>query len=279
MRIDVCLQTRAAQLAALSDTAVLDAQLLLAHVLKVSTTYFYTWPDAQLTPPQLAEFDGLMAQRIQGKPIAYILGSQAFWTFEVDVAACTLIPRADTERLVEIALQLLEGCANPKVLDLGTGTGAVALAIASERKDAQVQAVDLIDQAVLLAQNNAQKLGLAVDVYQSSWFDQVKPQSFDLIVSNPPYIDPDDAHLQQGDVRYEPSSALVAQEQGYSDIKTIADQARAFLTAGGWLAFEHGFEQGAISRQILAEYGYQAIQTQQDYGHNDRVTLGQYSPV
>lgn len=258
------------------DEHKLDIQILLAHVLKVNTSYFYTWPEKELSQQQIEAFDLLLQQRLQGKPVAYILGKQAFWNFELEVADCTLIPRSDTEVLVEVALELIESKPNPKVIDLGTGTGAVALAIASERKDAQVEAVDLIEGAVELAKRNNQNLALNVSIYQSSWFDSVQNKDFDLIVANPPYIDPHDQHLQQGDVRFEPKTALVADNEGYADIEIIADQARQHFNNGGWLAFEHGFEQGVRAREILARYHYQQIETRQDYAGNDRVTLGRY---
>jgi len=279
VNIEQLLQKSVAKLSAvdfLAETAQLDSQILLTHTLKVNTSYLYTWPEKELSIETLNQFDERLQQRLLGKPIAYILGFQAFWSFELDVAESTLIPRADTEVLVEIGLELIEKVSAPNILDLGTGTGAVALALASERKDAFVEAVDLIDDAVELAKRNNAKLGLQVQVKQSCWFENIQTTNFDLIVANPPYIDPDDQHLEQGDLRFEPKSALVAEQNGYADIETIADKARQHLKAGAWLAFEHGFQQGDTARNILTNYGYNAIETRQDYGGNDRVTLGQY---
>lgn len=282
MRIDQVIQQGVAQLAALSSsksqtqTPELDVKLLLAEVLKVNTSYFYTWPERLVSDVDKVAFECLLAERLQGKPIAYILGYQAFWSFELDVADSTLIPRPDTECLVEIGLELIANLTAPNVLDLGTGTGAVALAIASERADAHVSAVDLIPEAVELAKRNNQKLKLNVVIQQSSWFDNVTDHKFNLIVSNPPYIDPEDHHLDEGDVRFEPKTALIADQQGYADIEIIARDARLHLLESGWLAFEHGYDQGEEARKMLEKNGYKHIETRQDYGGNDRVTLGQW---
>ncbi len=276
MRIDELLKKGVASLAASSDTALLDSQLLLANVLQVSTSYLYTWPDRSLNEEEVAAFNALLLARAKGEPVAYLLGVQEFWSLEFDVSPCTLIPRSDTEVLVETALELLEGISQPTVIDMGTGTGAIALSIASERLDAKVQAVDLVHEAVELAKRNALKLQLKADIYQSSWFDRVMDRDFDLIVSNPPYIDPEDHHLDEGDVRFEPKTALIADQKGYSDIEIIARDAKGHLTENGWLAFEHGYDQGEGARKILERNGYHKIETRKDYAGNDRVTLGQW---
>ncbi|MCZ2720610.1 peptide chain release factor N(5)-glutamine methyltransferase [Marinomonas sp. 15G1-11] len=276
MRIDQCLKDGAAKLAALSDTAQLDTQLLLASILQVSTSYLYTWPEKEISLEQKLAFNKLLKARSLGEPIAYLLGVQEFWSLEFNVSPCTLIPRADTEVLVEMALEKIVDIATPLVLDLGTGTGAVALSIASERPTAQVHAVDLIEDAVHLARGNAKKLGLTASIYQSSWFESVEKKGFDLIVSNPPYIDEADHHLDEGDVRFEPKSALVADLSGYADIQCIAQEALHYLAPSGWLVFEHGFEQARRSQDILNSLGYKNVVTCQDYSGNDRVTLGQW---
>ncbi|TBR38230.1 peptide chain release factor N(5)-glutamine methyltransferase [Marinomonas agarivorans] len=258
------------------ETAKLDVEILLAHVLGVNIPYFYTWPEKELSTDDIEQFLVLLNQRMEGKPIAYILGYQAFWAFDLEVSDSTLIPRADTEILVETGLALIDAIEAPKVLDLGTGTGAVALALAYERKKSYVEAVDLVEDAVALAKRNNEKLGLNVQIQQSNWFASIQTNDFNLIVANPPYIDPQDHHLDQGDLRFEPRTALISDKNGYADIELIADQARQYLKSGGWLAFEHGFEQGNQARHILAKYGYQSIETRKDYGGNDRVTLGAY---
>ncbi|MEO9654547.1 peptide chain release factor N(5)-glutamine methyltransferase [Marinomonas sp.] len=278
MQIDALLKSASQRLEPLYESALLDAQLLLAQVLDVSTSYFYTWPDKVVDKAQLVAFEALLARRLAGEPIAYILERQAFWTLDLEVSPCTLIPRADTERLVEVALTKVPTQAASRILDLGTGTGAIALALASECQHAQVFGVDLIDEAVALAKRNAQRHDLSVRFTQSSWFEQLMNEKpFDLIVSNPPYIDPADQHLEQGDVRFEPKTALIAEEHGLADIRHIVIQAKTYLAQGACLIFEHGYDQAAQVREILAAEGYEQIESFQDYGGNDRVTLGHYS--
>lgn len=276
MRIDESLQGAAERLRFMSDTALLDAQLLLSHVLNVTTSYFYSWPERVLIDHELAKFNALLKRREQGEPIAYILGKQAFWSLELAVAPCTLIPRADTECLVEQGVNVLAQKDRASVLDLGTGTGAIALALAKEFPSANVVGIDCIAEAVTLAQQNAMTNGIHnVQFIQSSWFDQIeKDRQFDLIVSNPPYIDPDDQHLSEGDVRFEPKSALVAENKGMADIEHIVQQAQCFLLAGGFLMFEHGYDQADAVRDCMQKSGFIDVKSVQDFGGNDRVTLG-----
>lgn len=278
MRIDELLKGASERLHFVSDTAQLDAQLLLAHVLGVTTAYFYTWPDKRLDETVLAEFELLMQKREHGEPVAYLIKQQAFWTLELEVAPCTLIPRADTECLVETALTLIDPSAQLRILDLGTGTGAIALALASECPCAQVVGVDLVDEAVALAKRNAKKNQLAVEFLQSSWFDAFGSNDvFDLIVSNPPYIDPEDKHLVEGDVRFEPKSALVSENHGLADIEHIIATASGFMTSGAYLMLEHGYDQSGAVQQLFHARGYLEVTTHQDLGGNDRVTLGRWT--
>ncbi|CAH0534017.1 Release factor glutamine methyltransferase [Vibrio stylophorae] len=261
-----------------SESAKLDAALLLCFVLDKPRSYLFTWPDAQLSEVQWQQYQNLISRRQQGEPVAYLIGEREFWSLPLSVSPDTLIPRPDTERLVEVALELLPASA-ASILDLGTGTGAIALALASERRDCAVTGVDRIEGAVQLAQCNGQKLNLPqVRFVQSNWFDALAGQRFDLIVSNPPYIDDADPHLEQGDVRFEPRSALVAGDHGLSDIDWISTHAIDHLQSGGWLAFEHGYDQGLAVRQLLQQKGYCQVRTEQDYGGRDRVTLGQWQP-
>ncbi|WP_321160330.1 peptide chain release factor N(5)-glutamine methyltransferase [Marinomonas rhodophyticola] len=210
--------------------------------------------------------------------MAYLLGHQAFWTVDLEVAPCTLIPRADTERLVEVALSVLDINKANRILDLGTGTGAIALALAAELPNANVVGVDLIEDAVALAKRNASRNHISnVRFVQSSWFDVLDTsESFDLIVSNPPYIDSNDEHLSQGDVRFEPKSALVADKQGMADIEHIIQQAPDYMAPNAYLVFEHGYDQALAVQQRLREAGFVSIKSFQDLGGNDRVTIGQY---
>lgn len=260
-----------------TDSASLDVQLLLMQVLGCSRTHLLTWPEQILNAAQLTEFNALLARRCGGEPMAHILGRREFWSLSLQVNDSTLIPRPDTERLIELSLTLPVPAA-AAVLDLGTGTGAIALALKHERPHWQVQGVDANPEAVELASSNAAALGLDVSFQVSDWFSVFAPQQprpqFDLIVSNPPYIAADDPHLSQGDVRFEPRSALVAAAAGLADIEQIIEQAPEYLNARGWLVLEHGWKQAAAVRALLSEKGYKKVSTLQDYGNVDRVTYG-----
>lgn len=274
MQIRVWLRNAVAQLSD-SESPKRDAEILLGKVTGKSRAWLIAFDDATLDDVQLTQLDALLARRIVGEPIAYLTGEREFWSLPLTVSPDTLIPRPDSEVLVERALEYLpaSGCS---VLDLGTGTGAIALALASERPDSQVTGVDRIPAAVALAQHNARKLALGNTTFlQSHWFSALAGQQFALIVSNPPYIDAADEHLSQGDVRFEPASALVADDHGLADIRLIAAEAGQYLQNNGWLLLEHGWQQGEQVRNILRENSFHAVETCQDYGGNDRVTLGQ----
>ncbi|WP_067223604.1 peptide chain release factor N(5)-glutamine methyltransferase [Marinomonas gallaica] len=275
MTIDSLLKLAYGRLASQSDTAQIDAQLLLAHVLGVSISYFFTWPEKAVSDSASEQFDTLLARREQGEPIAYILGQQDFWTLSLETSKHTLIPRADTERLVEVALELQPNGVK-RVLDLGTGTGAIALALAYEWRSADVVGIDFQAQAIALAQRNAVKNNIKNTRFlQSDWFSALADEPlFDVIVSNPPYIDPEDQHLSQGDVRFEPITALVADDHGLADIRRIIDGALVHLVGGGWLMFEHGYDQATAVRQLFSDKAFKDIATYQDLGGNDRVTVG-----
>ena len=275
MTIETLLTQAYGRLSGLSETAQLDAQLLLAHTLDVSPTYFLTWPEKAVSEASRQAFEGLLKRREKGEPIAYILGEQDFWSLSLETSPSTLIPRADTERLVEVALELLPSGAS-RVVDLGTGTGAIALALAKEWPASQVIGVDYQVEAVQLAERNAQRNSISnVEFRQSDWFSALIDEvPFDLIVSNPPYIDPEDEHLSKGDVRFEPLTALIAEDHGLADIRHIIKQAVVHLSALGWLMFEHGYDQGESVRKLFNEHGFVEVATYQDLGGNDRVTIG-----
>ncbi|MGE8361245.1 peptide chain release factor N(5)-glutamine methyltransferase [Pseudomonas sp.] len=257
-----------------SPTPRLDAELLLAAALGKPRSYLRTWPERELDAVQQAAFSESLARRRAGEPIAYILGLQGFWSLELEVAPHTLIPRPDTELLVETALALLPATA-ASVLDLGTGTGAIALALASERPAWQVSGVDRVADAVALAERNRARLGLGNARFCAShWFSAVADQRFQLIVSNPPYIAAGDRHLAEGDVRFEPSSALVAGEDGLDDIRLIIEQAPTYLAPHGWLALEHGFDQAEAVRALLQARGFSAVESRRDLGGHERISLG-----
>lgn len=258
-----------------SESAKRDAEILLGFATGRARTYLLAFGETLLTPAQTEQLTLLLARRERGEPVAYLVGEREFWSLPLSVSPATLIPRPDTECLVELALACLPStpCS---MLDLGTGTGAIALALASERPDCQVTGIDLQADAVALAQHNAQKLAIGnVRFLQGSWFTPVAGQRFALIASNPPYIDEADPHLAQGDVRFEPGSALVAADRGLADLAAIVQQAAGFLQPQGWLLLEHGWQQGENVRMLLNAAGFIAVETHRDYGGNDRVTLGQ----
>lgn len=257
-----------------SESPRRDAEILLGFVTGKARTFILAFGETPLTDEQQEQLAGLLARRVRGEPVAHLIGEREFWSLPLFVSPATLIPRPDTECLVEQALDRLPA-APCRILDLGTGTGAIALALASERPDCQVTAVDLIPEAVALAQRNADHLGIRnIEIVQSRWFSALEGQTFSLIVSNPPYIDAQDPHLAQGDVRFEPLSALVAADNGLADLHTLIKDAPRYLLPQGWLLLEHGWQQGAAVREIFARYGWQQVETCRDYGDNERLTLG-----
>ncbi|MGL6176913.1 MAG: peptide chain release factor N(5)-glutamine methyltransferase [Vibrionaceae bacterium] len=276
--VETALHQAVQRLACCSQTAHLDARLLLSHLLKKPDSFLYTWPETLLDDAQVAQFEALLARREQGEPVAYLLGYRDFWTLQLHVAPCTLIPRPETELLVELALELLPHTAC-RALDLGTGTGAIALALASERADVDVLGVDFAPDAVALAKKNQEKHAITnARFLQSDWFSNIGDARFALIVSNPPYIDGHDPHLGQGDVRFEPRSALVADDHGLADLRKIAQESVKYLEILGWLLVEHGCSQGAAVRDIFAAAGFEKIATKLDLSGLERVTLGCFCP-
>jgi release factor glutamine methyltransferase len=220
------------------------------------------------------KFEELCLLRAHGQPIAYLVGTREFWKLELQVSPAVLIPRPETELLVELALQMLPA-QKANVADLGTGSGAIALALASERTNWDVVATELHAPALAVAQGNARRLKLAnLILLEGCWCEPLHDATYSLIVSNPPYIDSDDPHMQQGDLRFEPRTSLVAANHGLADIEIIAQQASVKLIPGGYLLLEHGLQQGAAVRNILEQLGYTGVKTCQDYGGRDRVTLG-----
>ncbi|GAB6069436.1 peptide chain release factor N(5)-glutamine methyltransferase [Thiomicrorhabdus hydrogeniphila] len=264
------------KLAGLVDSPTIDAELLLCEALKVNRTYLFTWPEKNLDANQTQKFNQLLQLRLQGNPIAHILGQREFWGLNLQVTTDTLIPRPDTETLIEAVLDL-NFCktAHCKILDLGTGSGAIALALKSEYPNCDVTAIDQSQPALKVAKQNAQNLGLEVSFLVSNWFSAVANQQFQCIVSNPPYIEENDPHLSQGDVRFEPITALTSGSDGLDDIRLIIYQAWSFLETEGWLFIEHGYNQAEAIKQIFTESGYQNITLKHDLSGNPRVSFAQ----
>ena len=269
-----------------TENSKIDALVLLQHATGKSRTQILAFDDTEIDEKVRLNLTALLDRRLKGEPIAYILGEKEFWSLPLNVSKGTLIPRPDTEILVEKALQialdkLQENPPHFRILDLGTGTGPIALALASElssicqkqQTSLEIIGVDLMPDVVALAQSNAERNKLNVQFLQSRWFENIIGQ-FDLIVSNPPYIDERDEHLRQGDVRFEPLSALVANDAGYADLRHIIELAPSYLNSNGVLLLEHGWQQGEKVRSIFQENHWEMVETVRDYGDNERVTLG-----
>ncbi len=253
--------------------AMLEAQLLLQHVLNVNRAWLITHENSVLTTHQQATFDALLQRRLTGEPLAYILGKREFYGLNLTVSPDTLIPRPDTETLVDAALEKIPSNANYNILDLGTGTGAIALAIAHNRPQVNVVAVDFSQAALKIAQRNAMNLEMVnISFTYSDWFNALKGQKFDVIMSNPPYIETNDPHLAA--LRFEPASALTSGNDGLDDIRKIIQNALIYLKPQGWLMLEHGYNQAGKVQDLLAENGLTDITTMQDLGGNDRITIG-----
>ena len=261
-----------------SSSPEIDAEILLGHSLKQSRAWLLTYQEEELSEDQVAEFKNLIERRKNGEPIAYILGAREFWSLSLNVNSATLIPRPETEVLVEVALEKaqlpFQGIMS--VADLGTGSGAIALALASELTNAFITATDKSVDALQVAKQNAEQLGLSnVEFLNSDWFSHLGEQRFNIICSNPPYIENLDPHLQQGDLRFEPRSALASGPDGFFDIQHIVSNAQHYLHAEGWLILEHGFQQAERTHTLLADAGFVHINTREDYAGHPRITYGQ----
>ena len=278
VRVDELLSHAAAHIG--GDSARLDAELLLAHALGQGRTWLLAHADDVLAADASARIEPLIAARARGVPIAYLLGRRGFWTHELEVTLDTLIPRPETELLVELALARIarDGIGpdrSVRILDLGTGSGAIALAIAAERPLAHVTALDVSEEALIVARRNAATLRLRnVEFVLGDWCATLAAQRYEVIVSNPPYLAEDDPHLQTGDLRFEPRLALVSGIDGLDAIRRIANAAPAHLHSGGWLLIEHGWTQAAAVRELLIAAGLCELETQRDLQQRDRVTLG-----
>ena len=253
----------------------IDAEWLLLHVIDRSHSWLFSNRDAVLGHEQARNFNSLVQRRAQGEPVAYLTGRRGFWSLELEVTPATLIPRPETELLVELVLEkLVDG---GSAADLGTGSGAIALAIAHERKQARITATDASREALEVAQRNAQRLAIAnVEFRHGEWFAPLQGDRFDVIASNPPYVAVGDPHLDAGDLRFEPASALSSGSDGLDDIRIIVANAPTHLHAGGWLMLEHGHDQGDSVRALLERAGFSDVASRPDLEGRDRVSLGRW---
>ena len=263
------------KLETISDSPALDAELLLAHCLNKSRSHLFTWPENELDNAQKKCFNSLIEKRLTDYPVAYLVGTKAFWTLDLLVTPDVLIPRPETELLIEVALEKISNITKPKILDLGTGSGAIALALANERADAHVTACDYSLKALEIAKENADinNLSNRVIFTESNWFSNIEGV-FDLIVSNPPYIAEDDPHLLQT-IRHEPQQALVAKNKGMSDIDILIKESSNYLKNGGWIIIEHGYNQGEKTLEGFSKCGFVNAETRIDLNQNPRLTIAQ----
>jgi release factor glutamine methyltransferase len=254
--------------------AQLEARILLGHVTQLSRVQLITQSERALTADEAQQLSQLFARRLAGEPIAYLTGEREFFGLSFDVSPAVLIPRPDTELLVELAIEHLPP--RGRALDMGTGSGAIAIALAHARPDAGVTALDVSAEALAIATSNARKNQVKVDFLRSDWFSAVDAQRFALIVSNPPYIVAGDPHLSEGDLRFEPVDALTDHDNGLSDLHTITRDARAYLAPDAWLLMEHGYDQASAVREVLSAHGYTEVQSWRDLAGIERVSGGRY---
>ncbi len=274
--IEELLLAARSQLTPVHDSARLDSELLLAHVLNRSRAWLYTWPEHRPTPAESEQFRQLVEQRQNGTPVAYLTGQCEFWSLALEVNPATLIPRPETELLVEQALNRISPGTALRIADLGTGTGAIALSVATERPECRIVATDRCPTALATARRNADRHGITnVSFRTGDWYQPLAGEQFDIILSNPPYIADGDPHLQQGDLPFEPPTALTAGNDGLDAIRILINSGRKHLHPGGWLIIEHGFDQGAAVTRLFQQSGYHPVQSYRDLAGHDRITAAQ----
>lgn len=265
------------QLEAIQDIdAFVEANILLARVLEKPRSWLFAWPEHILTQHDLQQYDNFIQRRIKGEPVSYITEQREFYSLELRVSTHTLIPRHETEVLVDAALELMK-LQDASVLEMGTGTGAITAAIASQNPHWVFLATDIHEATMEIARHNFEKLQVNAETILSNWYQNIPEEKFDLIISNPPYIEANDPHLQQGDLRFEPQRALTSGPDGLDAIRQITSDCKNYLKPGGYLMLEHGYNQKAAVQSLFQAIGLQSIETRQDLDGNDRVTIGQLS--
>jgi len=275
--IETTLKNATQTLAILSDSPALDAEILLCLVLKKDRSYLRAWSEKNLTSQQNLAFEALLLRRVSGVPIAYITGTREFWSRDFKVSSAVLIPRPDTELLIELSLDLMRDNSAGKIIDLGTGSGIIGITLAAELPQAEIIATDMSLVALEIAKENAQFHQVNnIHFSQNNWLENITITDFDLIISNPPYIAQDDIHLTQGDVRFEPQTALVSENNGLKDIESILKSAQSHLNRAGHVLIEHGYNQQQSVQALFDDYGYVNIKTHTDLANNPRVTSGQW---
>lgn len=275
--IAVAIKQAQAKFREVSDTARLDAELLLAFCLGKPRSYIYSWPEKELTLAERDQFQAMVELRLKPTPVAYLLVEREFYSLPLKISPVALIPRPETELLVETTLQYCANIDRPRILEMGTGTGAISIALLHERPDIELITTDISPDCLELAQANAKRNGLTLTCIESSWYDNLAKQAaFDLIVSNPPYIAENDPYLQQGDLPAEPLLALTPGKTGLEAIQQIVAGATGHLNSGGYLLLEHGYDQAESVEKLLHNAGFSGIQNLRDFSEHPRVSLGQY---
>ena len=276
MNIQQALQQASQALSETSSSAHLDAQVLLTHILQCNTAHLAAWPEKKLSEEQASRYLQLVQQRKKGVPVAHLTGHREFWSLNFSVNSSTLIPRPETETLIEFILEKFNDKEDLKLLDMGTGTGAIAISIAREKPEWKIFASDISEQALNLAVQNSENHQTSnITLIHSDWFNDITDHDFDIIISNPPYISDDDPHLSEGDVRFEPQSALTSGETGMDDIEHLCSRAKDHLVNNGWLIVEHGYNQKQQVADCFSENGYTDIEQKQDLSGHTRMTAGE----
>lgn len=274
MNLKEAVEHATATLSSISDSAKLDAQLLICMVCKIEQTRIIAYPEQQLTEQQFELFTSFLNRRSKGEPLAYIAGRKEFWSLEFIVNEHVLIPRPETELLVELTLKEVSNSKAPRILDLGTGSGAIAISLAKEREDAKVVATDISTQALNIAKQNAMQHRTEITFIQSSWYEHLDEKMFDAIICNPPYIAKDDLNLEKYVYQHEPNKSLISNKNGLQDLETVIAGAKQHLCSAGYLAVEHGFQQADKVQKLFNQFGFSSIQTHKDLAGLERATTG-----